>query len=145
MEQIVGKTSYKEPSLIGRKPTAARFVPSQGVLSLFYPVFDLSPTIVDRDYLLCFKFRVGHNKSDTWKKFTHMPFDFADNPSGPIPALCPVLEFNHLDLNAAFRGTTNGPFQVRSDEPFQATVAGNPNEVSDAKVFAKLIEAGIGK
>jgi hypothetical protein len=34
---------------------------------------------------------------------------------------------------------------VRSDESFQATVAGNQNEVSDATVFAKLIEVGTGK
>jgi hypothetical protein len=45
-----------------------RLVPSQGVLPLFYPVFNSSPTIVDRDYLFRFKIRVGHNKSDTREK-----------------------------------------------------------------------------
>jgi len=145
VEQIAGKTSDKKPCLIGCEAMATGFVPSQGVLPLFYPVFDLSPTIVDRDYLLCFKFRVGHNKSDTWEKFTHMPFDLADNPSGLVPALCPVLDSITLTCMPLSGRTTHGPFHVRSDQPFQATFAGNPNEVSDAMVFAKLIEVGTGK
>ena len=50
VEQVIGKTSDEKPCLIGCKAMAARLVPSEGVLPLFYPVFDLSPPIVDRDY-----------------------------------------------------------------------------------------------
>ena len=114
VEQIIGKTSDEKPCLIGCKPMATRLVPSEGVLSLFYPVFNLSPTIVDRNYLVRFKIRVGHNKSDTREEFTHMPFYFTDNPSGLIPALCPVMELDHPHLYAALWGTTDGPLQVRS-------------------------------
>ncbi|MGA2223703.1 MAG: hypothetical protein ABSH41_04580 [Syntrophobacteraceae bacterium] len=68
-------------------PREVRLVPSEGVLSLFYPVFDLSTAIVNRDYFVCFKIRVGHDKPDTGEEFTHMPFEFTDNPSGSIPFL----------------------------------------------------------
>jgi hypothetical protein len=34
---------------------------------------------------------------------------------------------------------------VSLDEPFEAAVAGNPDEVGDALPFAKLVEAGSGK
>ncbi len=76
VEQIVGKTSDEKPCLIGCKPMATRLVPCEDVLSFFYPVLDLSPTIADRDYLFCFKIRVGHNKSDTWEEFANMPYLF---------------------------------------------------------------------
>src|SRR5208283_4126448 len=65
VEQIVGKTSDQKPCLIRGKPMATRLVPSERVLPFLYPVFDLSPTIVDRDQSLCFHVRVGHDKSDT--------------------------------------------------------------------------------
>jgi len=45
VQQIVGKTSDKKPYLISCKPMAARLVPSEGVLPLFYPVFNLGTTI----------------------------------------------------------------------------------------------------
>lgn len=35
--------------------------------------------------------------------------------------------------------------KVSLDEPFEAAVAGNPDEVGDALPFAKLVEAGSGK
>jgi hypothetical protein len=35
-------------------PREVRLVPSEGVLSLFYPVFDLSTAIVNRDYFVSF-------------------------------------------------------------------------------------------
>jgi hypothetical protein len=66
-----------------------RPVPSDAVLSLFYPVLSLSPTVVDRANLLCFKIRVGHNKSDTWEKFTHVPFYFTEQPFGAYPGILP--------------------------------------------------------
>lgn len=115
VEQIIGKASYEEPGLISRKPMATRLVPSKGVLSLFYPVFDLSATIVDRDYLFCFKIRVGHNETDTRKEFTNMPFYFTNNPSGLIPTLRLVFEFDHLHLYPACGKTTDRPCQVQSD------------------------------
>ena len=70
VERIAGKTSDEKPCLIGCKTMAARFVPSKRVFPLLYPVFDLSPTIVGRDGLFCFMFRVGHHKSDSRQEFT---------------------------------------------------------------------------
>ncbi len=55
MEQVIGEASDEEPCLIRREAMATRFVPSESVLSFFYPVLNLSPTIVDRNYLLRFK------------------------------------------------------------------------------------------
>ena len=55
VEQNVGKTSYEKPCLIGREAPVTRLVPSQALLPLFCPVFNLPPTIVDRDYWLCYK------------------------------------------------------------------------------------------
>jgi hypothetical protein len=51
VEQIVGKTPDKKPCLICCKPMATRLVPSQGILSLFYAVFNLSTAIENRNYL----------------------------------------------------------------------------------------------
>jgi hypothetical protein len=48
MEEIAGKTSDEKPCLIGCKPMASRLVPSQGILPLFDPVFNLSTAIVNR-------------------------------------------------------------------------------------------------
>jgi hypothetical protein len=46
MEQIVGETSDEKPCLIGCEAMTACLIPAEGVLSLLYPVFDLSPPIV---------------------------------------------------------------------------------------------------
>ena len=52
VEQIVGKTSCKQSCLIGREAMTARFVPSEGVLPLLYPVFNLRPTVVCGNYFV---------------------------------------------------------------------------------------------
>ena len=116
VEQIIGKTSDEKPCLVRCKSMAARFVPSESVFSFLYPVFDLSPPIVDRDYSFCFKVRVGHNKSDTRKEFTHMPFDLTDNPSGFIPFLRLVMELDHPNLYASLWRATGWSLQVRQDD-----------------------------
>jgi len=67
VEQVICEASDEEPCLIGCKPMAARFVPSECVLSFFYPVLNLSPAIVDRDYLFRFDVRVGHDEPETRK------------------------------------------------------------------------------
>ena len=145
VEQIVGKTSDEKPCLIGCKPVAARLVPSECVLSFFYPVLDLSPTIVDDDYLFRFKVRVGHNKSHTREDLTHMPFDFTDNPPGLNPFLRLVTQLDHPRLHSALWGTTGRPLQMGFDELLEAAVTGKPDEVGDAPVFAELVESGTGK
>ena len=145
VEQIVGQTSDEKPCLICCKPMAARFVPSKRIFPLLYPVLDLSPPIVDRDYSLCFHVRVGYNKSDTGEEFPNMPFDLADNPSGLIPFLGLVLELDHLDLYAALWRATGGPLQVRQDDLLQAVVGRKTNEISDSLLFAKLVQVRAGK
>ncbi len=42
-------------------------------------------------------------------------------------------------------GATDGTLQMRLDEPFEAVVAGKPNEVSDPLLFSKLVEVWTGK
>ena len=59
VEQIAGKASYKKSCLIGREAMTARFVPSEGVLPLLYPVFNLRPTAVCGNYFVRFKVGVG--------------------------------------------------------------------------------------
>ncbi len=145
MEQIVGKTSYEKPCLIGCETVATRFVPSERVLALFYPVFDLNTTVVDRNYFVRLKIRVGHDKSDTGEKFTHVPFDFTDNPSRFIPFLRLVMKLNHPYLNSTLWGTAGRPLQMGFDELLEAIVAGKPNEVSDPLLFAKLVQVWTGK
>ncbi len=124
---------------------AARLVPSQCILSLFYTVFNFSTAIVDRDYLFRFKVRVGHNKSHTREDITNMPFDFADNPSGLIPFFHLVLKLDHLHLHSVLWGATGGALQVRQDDPLQAIVAGKTDEIGDPLLFAELIQAWTGK
>ena len=119
---------------------AARFVPAEGVLPFFYPVFNLSTAIVNRNHLVRFKVPVGHDESNTGKEFTHMPFDLADNPPGFIPLLRLVLKLDHPDMYAALWGTTDRTPQVRQNVPLQAIVAGKPNEVNDTLLFAKLVQ-----
>jgi hypothetical protein len=139
VQQIVGKTSDEKPCLIGCEAMATCFVPPEGVLPLFYPVFDLSPSIVNRNDLVRFKIRVGHNKSGTGEEFTHMPFNFTDNPSRYIPTRRPVMKFDHPYLCPALWGTTDGPLQVRLDERFEAVVGGDANEAGDAHLFAEFV------
>jgi len=74
-----------------------------------------------------------------------MPFDFTDNPSELAPFLRPVLELDHPNLYATLCGTTDGALQVRQDVPLEAAVAGNPNEVGDPLLFAKLVQVWTGK
>jgi len=140
MEQVIRQTSDDEPCLICCKPMTTRLVPSQGILSLFDPVFNLGTTIVDRNHLVRLKIRVCHNESDTRKEFTHVPFDFTDDPSGIIPSLRLVLELDHPDLYAALWRATGGPLQVRRDVPLQTVVAGKADEVSDPFLLAKLVQ-----
>ena len=82
VEQIAGKTSDWKPCLIGCEAMATSFVPSEGLLALFYPVFELSPTVVNRNHLVRFEIRIGHNKTDTREELTNMAFGLTDNPSG---------------------------------------------------------------
>ncbi len=111
MEQVIRQTSDEEPCLICCKPMTTCLVPSQGILSFFDPVFNLGTTIVNPNYLVRLKIRVCHNESDTRKEFTHVPFDFTDDPSGIIPYLRLVLELDHPDLYAALWRATGGPLQ----------------------------------
>jgi hypothetical protein len=122
-----------------------RLIPPESVLHLFDPVFNLGTTIVNRNYLVCLKMRVGHNKSDTREEFTNVPFDFTDNPSRFIPFLRLVMKLDHPDLYPAPWGATDGMLQVRQDVPPQAIVAGKPNEVNDPLLFAKLVQVWTGK
>jgi hypothetical protein len=145
VEQIVGKTSDKKPCLIRYEAMSARFVPSKRVFPLLYPVLDLSPPIVDRDYSLCFYVRVGYNKSDTGEKFPNMPFDLTDNSSGLIPFLGLVQELDHLDLYAALSRATGGALQVRQDDLLQAGVGRKTDGISDSLLFAKLVQVWTGK
>jgi len=145
VEQVIGKASYEQPGLIGRKPMATRLVPSECVLPLFYPVFNLGTPIVNRNYLVCFNIRVGHNEADTREEFTRVPFDFTYNPSRFIPSLRLVMKLDHPNLYPAPWGATDGRLQVRQDVPLQAIVAGKPNEVSDPLLFAKLVQVWTGK
>ena len=142
VEQIVGKTSDEKPCLIGCKPMATRLVPSEGVLPLFYPVFNLSTTIVNRNYLVRFKIRVGHDKSDTGEEFTHVPFDFTDNPSRFIPFLRLVTQLDHPHLHSALWGTAGSASRSVEYATLEAAVTGKPDEAGDAPAFAKLIEVG---
>ena len=116
MEQVIGEASDEEPCLIGCKAMTACLIPAEGVLSLLYPVLDLRPTIVGRNYRVWFYVRVGHDESDAREQFADVPFDFANNPPGLIPFLCLVMELYYLHLHAVIWGTTNGACQVRQDD-----------------------------
>jgi hypothetical protein len=145
VEQIVGKTSDKKPCLIGCEAMATRLVPPEGILPFFNAVFNLGTPILNRNYLVRLKIRVGHNKSDTGKEFTHVPLYFTDDPSGFVPFLRLVLKLDRPNLYPAPWGATDGALQVRQDVPLQAIVAGKPNEVSDPFLFAKLVQVWTGK
>ncbi len=57
VQQIAGNTSGEKSGLIGCKPMTTRFVPSEGILPLFYPVFNLSSESDDR--LRCYSLSFG--------------------------------------------------------------------------------------
>jgi hypothetical protein len=145
VEQTIGKTSNEKSRLICCEAMAARFVPAEGVLPFFYPVFNFGTAIVNRNYPFRFEMRVGHDKSDAGKELAHMPFYLTDNPSGLAPFLRLVIKFDHPYLNAALWRTTCGPVQVRLDELLEVVVAGKPDEVSDPLLFAKLVQVRTGK
>jgi hypothetical protein len=52
MREIARQQPHLQPGLVGLKAMATRFIPTQGVLALLYPVFQLCPAIVDLDYFL---------------------------------------------------------------------------------------------
>jgi len=122
VEQIVGQTSDEKPRLIRCKPPATCLVPSEGVLPFFYPVFNLTPTVVCGNYFVRFKLGVGHNKSDAREEFAGVPFNLADNPPRLIPFLRLVMKLDHPYPNAALWRTTCGPLGVRQDDLPQAVV-----------------------
>ena len=74
-----------------------------------------------------------------------MPFYFTNNASGLIPTFSLVMELDDPHLYPALWGTTDGALQVGLDVLFEAAVAGKPDEVGDATVFAELVEPGTGK
>ncbi len=124
---------------------ATRLVPSEGVLPFLYPVFNLSTTIVSRNYLVFFKIRVGRNESGTREELTRVPFYFTDHPSGFIPAICLIMELDRTHLYPALWGTTDRAFQVTLDVLFKAVVGGDADEVSNPVLFAVLVEVRTGK
>lgn len=116
LEQIAGKTSDQKLCPIQCKSMAPHLVRSKGIFSLFDPVFDLGPP-VDRDYPLCLHLRVGHNQTNSKEEFTHMPFNFANNPSGYTPFLYLVVKLDHLNLCAALSKTIGGSLRGLINEP----------------------------
>ena len=78
IEQIIGETSEEKPRLIGCEAMTACLIPAKGVLPLFYPLLNPGAAIACRDHLFSLKIRVGHYKSDTGEKFTHMPIGLAE-------------------------------------------------------------------
>jgi hypothetical protein len=89
--------------------------------------------------------QIAGKTSDTREEFTNVPFYFTNSSSGLIPALSLIMELDHPHLYAGLWGTTGSASRSVEYVPFQAAVAGNPNEAGDATVFAKLVEAGTGK
>jgi hypothetical protein len=72
-----------------------------------------------------------------------MPLYLTDNPSGFIPFLHLVMEFDHLYLNVTLWRTTCGPLQVRLNKLLEAVVARKPDEVSDPLLFAELVDVWV--
>ena len=120
-------------------PREVRLVPSECVLPFFYVVFNLCTAIANRNYLVCFKVRVGHNKSDTRKKFSYVPLYLTNNLPGLIPALRLVIKLDHPNLYPALWWTTDSASRSVEYAPLQTVVAGKPDEVSDPLLFAKLL------
>ena len=105
----------------------------------------LRSQIVNGNYFVRLKIRVGHDKSDTGEESTHVPFDFTDNPSRFIPFLRLVTQLDHPSLYPALWGTAGSASRSVEYAALEAAVAGKPDEVGDATVFAELVEPGTGK
>ncbi len=99
VKKIVGQDTHLQTCMVGVKTAAAGLVPAQSVLALLYPVLYFPAFIVDFHDLFASKPGVGYDKTDSWKKFSRMPFNLADHPARPAPALRPVLKINNPDLN----------------------------------------------
>ena len=98
VKQVVGQGPHLEAGLIGPEAVATGLVPAQGVLPLLDPVLDITPTIVDLHHLRSVEPGVGHDEIDLREQLPLGPFQFADHTPGFVPALCLVMEIDHLDL-----------------------------------------------
>jgi len=107
MKKIVGQDTRLQTCMVGVKTAAADLVPAQSVLALIYPVLFLPASILDFHDLFARKLGGGYDKTDSWKKFSRMPFNLADHPARPASALRPVLKINNPDLNTTLGRTTH--------------------------------------
>ena len=145
VKQVVGQGSHLEAGLIGPEAVAASLVPAKSVLPLLDPVLDISPTIVDLHHLHPREPKVGHDEIDFGEHLPWGPFQFADHPAGPRPALGTVVEIENLDLRPPLGRAANGPCEMGINESLQVLILGQSDEVGDPLLLAVLVDVRIGK
>ncbi len=101
VQKVVGQRPHLEAGKVGSEVVAAGLVSAKGVFALFDPVLDITPAVVDLHHLRPVEPGVGHDETDLREQLILGPFQFADHPAGPRPALCLVMEIDHLDLRPA--------------------------------------------
>ncbi len=64
VQEVVGQNPHLETGLVGLEPLATGFVPTQGVLAFFDPVFHIPPAVIDLDHFTGRQPGVGDHKAD---------------------------------------------------------------------------------
>jgi hypothetical protein len=73
--------------MVSLKPLATGFVPAQGILDFFDPVFHIPPAVIDLDHFTNREPGVSHHKIDMGEKLAPVPLDFGHYPPGATSLL----------------------------------------------------------
>jgi len=106
----------------------AGLVSSGGILAIFDPVFYLSPSFADLDSMIGLKPGVGYDESHAEKELFRMPLQLAHHPSGLVPGLCLILQFDNLHLSFILGRTTGLALEMGPDECFQDIFNRDPDK-----------------
>ena len=131
VQQIIGHKTHLQPGFLRREPMAACLVPTQRILALLYPVFDITLPVVNLDRRKCRQLGIGHDKITAGKQFTHMPIYLCNHPAGAVPAFCLIGHIYVFDLDAAFRRAAHRPVQMRFNQLCQHRIAAQTNEIGN--------------
>ena len=107
-------------NVVAAKPLAEQPRPTDRLHAFLDVLLCGAMLVVETDDPIGVHRQAGYDKADTWKQLARMPFDFANNPAGPVPWSRLILEVI-IDPQHMVWQTTNQAFEQMGNLALQNT------------------------
>ena len=136
VSQVIGQHEKGQPHPVRDEPLTGQPRPVQGILALLDPLLGRTASVVEMDHALVPGAHVGHDKPDSRKKLTLMPFDLCDDPARSIPA-CRLIHKIVVPDDGLFRRPAHRTGQKKADPILQNIIGGKAPLERGAKNLAQ--------